>query len=88
MNLLANLIADGYLDIRIAITEAANNIGMYHEKMGIMEDEEGNRIAFTGSNNAFAPLPALPTTFDQLLRAEEFFCVLVFSILSPIIKYA
>ena len=52
LNLLANLIADGYLDIRIAITEAANNIGMYHEKMGIMEDEEGNRIAFTGSNNA------------------------------------
>ena len=52
LNLLANLIADGYLDIKIAITESDNNIGMYHEKMGIMEDEDGNRIAFTGSNNA------------------------------------
>ena len=38
LNLLANLIADGILDINIAYTDKNNEIGMYHEKMGIMED--------------------------------------------------
>lgn len=51
LNLLANLIADGVLDIRIAYTDENNEIGMYHEKMGIIEDREGNRVAFTGSMN-------------------------------------
>lgn len=51
LNLLASLIADGILDIRIAYTEDRNGIGMYHEKMGIIEDPEGNRIAFSGSMN-------------------------------------
>lgn len=51
LNLLASLIADGILDIRIAYTEDKNGIGMYHEKMGIIEDTEGNRIAFSGSMN-------------------------------------
>ena len=32
LNLLACLIADGILDIRIAYTEGKNGIGMYHEK--------------------------------------------------------
>ena len=40
LNLLANLIADGILDIRIAYTEDANGVGMYHEKMGIIEDSD------------------------------------------------
>lgn len=51
LNLLANLIADGIMDIRIAVTEGANGIGMYHEKMGIIEDPEGNKVAFSGSMN-------------------------------------
>lgn len=51
LNLLAALIADGVLDIRIAYTEDKNGMGMYHEKMGIIEDAEGNKIAFSGSNN-------------------------------------
>lgn len=51
LNLLANLIADGVLDIRIAYTEDKNGIGMYHEKMGIIEDAEGNQVAFAGSMN-------------------------------------
>ena len=51
LNLLANLIADGVLDIRIAYTEDNSGIGMYHEKMGIIEDSDGNKIAFSGSNN-------------------------------------
>lgn len=51
LNLLANLIANGQLDIKIAFLEEENSIGMFHEKMGIMTDTENNTIAFTGSMN-------------------------------------
>ena len=51
LNLLANLIAEGILDIRIAYTEDDRGIGMHHEKMGIIEDAEGNKVAFSGSMN-------------------------------------
>lgn len=51
LNLLASLIANGVLDIRIAYTEDKAGIGMYHEKMGIIEDGEGNKVAFSGSMN-------------------------------------
>lgn len=54
LNYLANLIADGYLDIRIAVTESDSMLGMYHEKMGIIADSEGNRVAFSGSMNESA----------------------------------
>lgn len=54
LNLLATLIADGTLDIRIAYTEDKNGIGMYHEKMGIIEDCAGNKVAFSGSMNESA----------------------------------
>lgn len=51
LNYLANLIADGILDIKIAVTLSNAMLGMYHEKMGIISDSEGNRIAFSGSMN-------------------------------------
>ena len=51
LNLLAHLISDGILDIRIAYTDKDNEIGMYHEKMGILEDKDGNHVAFSGSMN-------------------------------------
>lgn len=51
LNLLAALIADGVMDIQIAYTEDKHGIGMYHEKMGIIEDVYGDKIAFSGSNN-------------------------------------
>lgn len=54
LNLLANLIADGILDIKIALTEQNGEIGMYHEKMGIIADSEGNKVAFSGSMNESA----------------------------------
>lgn len=47
LNLLANLIAENKLDIKIAFTES----GMYHEKLGIIQDAEGNTVVFTGSMN-------------------------------------
>lgn len=54
LNLLASLIADGVMDIQIAYTEDMTGIGMYHEKMGIIEDVFGDKIAFSGSNNESA----------------------------------
>ena len=54
LNLLANLIADGTLDIKIAFTEDSGKMGMYHEKMGIITDAEGNQVAFAGSMNESA----------------------------------
>lgn len=53
LNLLANLIESGVLNIKIAFTEneSSSTVGMYHEKLGIIEDKNGNRIAFSGSMN-------------------------------------
>lgn len=54
LNLLASLIADGVMDIQIAYTEDKAGIGMYHEKMGLIEDANGNTVAFSGSMNESA----------------------------------
>lgn len=51
LNYLINLIAAGILEIKIAVLEDGNKIGMYHEKVGLMYDSEGNVIAFSGSMN-------------------------------------
>ena len=51
LNLLAHLIASRTLDIKIAVTENEKQAGMYHEKMGIISDVEGNAVAFSGSLN-------------------------------------
>lgn len=47
--LLVNLIAKGFLDIKIAVSKTD---GIYHDKLGILEDMEGNKIAFYGSSNS------------------------------------
>jgi hypothetical protein len=46
--LLAELIARGKLEIKIAIPHAG---GVYHEKAGIFRDRDGNIVAFNGSGN-------------------------------------
>lgn len=51
LNLLANLISENILDIKIAFTEDKNMMGMYHEKMGIIHDQLNNKVAFSGSMN-------------------------------------
>lgn len=51
LNLLANLIADDILDIKVVVVNNENSMGIYHEKLGILEDLEGNKIVFTGSMN-------------------------------------
>ena len=49
LQLLVALIAKGTLDIKNAV---AGKAGIYHDKLGILEDFEGDRIAFFGSPNA------------------------------------
>ena len=51
LNLLANLIRDEILDIRIALIDNSAQVGLYHEKLGIIRDNDGNIIAFSGSMN-------------------------------------
>lgn len=51
LSYLAELIATDVMDIKIAFLSSRNEVAMYHEKMGIMVDEERNAIAFSGSMN-------------------------------------
>ena len=54
LNLLAHLIRNGLLDIKIALIEGSSGLGIFHDKLGIVEDIEGNHIAFSGSLNETA----------------------------------
>ncbi len=52
--LLAWMIAKGHLDVKVAVPCDAERRpvagpGLFHEKAGIIEDAEGNRLAFSGS---------------------------------------
>lgn len=51
LNLLATLIAQEQLDLKIAFSYKNNKLGLYHEKMGIFYDKDNNRVAFSGSMN-------------------------------------
>ena len=53
---LAWLVAHGRLDVKIALREH----GMYHDKIGIIGDEAGDKVVFSGSANesSYALLPA------------------------------
>lgn len=51
LNWLAYLIEEGFLEIKVAFTPPDKEMGMYHEKVGIVTDGYGNRIVFTGSLN-------------------------------------
>ena len=51
LNWLATMIACSRMEIKVAFTPPEKNTGMYHEKIGILYDAEGERIAFTGSMN-------------------------------------
>ena len=49
LQILSTLIARETLDIKIAVTDG---FGEYHDKLGILQDTEGNIIAFFGSANS------------------------------------
>ncbi len=51
LNLIANLIADDCLDIKVAFLEDENGFRLYHEKIAVFVDDEGNRISYAGSAN-------------------------------------
>lgn len=48
---LAWLLAQGFLEIKLAVPKNIHQHGIYHEKLGIFADAEGNIVAFTGSAN-------------------------------------
>lgn len=50
--LLAKLVASGVLKIMIVVTETTYGDGMYHDKFGILEDFDGNKVVFYGSPNS------------------------------------
>ena len=49
LQLLCDLIRENILDIKIAVT---NGNGIYHDKLGILKDFDGNTIVFYGSANS------------------------------------
>lgn len=51
LNLLAAYIAEEKLDIKIAILENDSDLGIYHEKLGLLYDLHGDVVAFSGSSN-------------------------------------
>ncbi len=51
LSFIARLVADGILDIKIAFLTEKNEIAMYHEKMGLITDANGDTVAFSGSMN-------------------------------------
>lgn len=51
LNLIATLIANGNLDIKIAFLEDSNGIKLYHEKIAVFIDSDGNKICYAGSVN-------------------------------------
>jgi DNA phosphorothioation system restriction enzyme len=54
LGFLAWMIGEGLLNIKIAVLEEGKSVGLYHEKIGVFEDTEGNRVAFSGSANESA----------------------------------
>ena len=56
LELLAWMVARGYLEVKVGIPCSKQRKpmpadGIFHEKAGIIEDKTGDRIAFNGSNN-------------------------------------
>lgn len=49
--MLSYMISSGLLDIKIVALEENNDSAMFHKKVGILEDFDGNYIAFSGSGN-------------------------------------
>ena len=50
LKLLIDLIENNILEIKVVDT-INEQLGMYHDKIGILEDKEGNKVLFVGSPN-------------------------------------
>lgn len=66
LDLLANLIAMNILEIKIVLIEGGT--GIFHEKVGIIEDNFGNKVAFSGSMNESE------TAFKKNYETIDVFC--------------
>ena len=64
LGLLGELIGKGVLDIKIAVVRRGNRIALYHEKIGVFVDREGNQVTFNGSSNETAS--ALVDNFESI----------------------
>ena len=51
LGIVGRLIAEGYLDIKLAFVETQRGFALYHEKIGYFRDHAGDVVAFTGSSN-------------------------------------
>lgn len=51
LNYLAWMVAEELLEIKIAVLKNISELGIYHEKLGIFFDPEGNVVSFSGSAN-------------------------------------
>lgn len=51
LNMIANLVATGMLDFRIAFMENDTGLNIYHEKIALFEDFDGNKVGYAGSMN-------------------------------------
>lgn len=51
LNMLATLIAQEKLDIKVAFSLKNDKLGLYHEKLGLIYDSDNNVVAFSGSMN-------------------------------------
>ena len=75
LNWLANLVASGAMEIKVAFTPPSKITGMYHEKIGLLYDISGNRVAFTGSMNetinAFHNNYESIVVFNSLVEEDE-----------------
>ncbi|MGF1571079.1 MAG: DEAD/DEAH box helicase family protein [Nodosilinea sp.] len=61
---LAWLLSNGLLEIKLAIPKTLRQRGIYHEKLGVFVDREGHMVAFAGSANESAS--ALIDNFECL----------------------
>lgn len=56
LEMIAWMVANGFLDVKVAVPIDAQGrpertTGIYHEKVGILADAEGNQLTFSGSIN-------------------------------------
>lgn len=72
---LAWLLAQEVLEIKLAVAKNIHKHGIYHEKLGIFRDNEGNIVAFTGSANE-----------SSAALIDNFECIDVFCSWHPSVK--
>lgn len=51
LNIVSHLISNGVMDIKIAYMNSTNPNAIFHPKIGVIKDQDGNFVAFNGSMN-------------------------------------